>query len=388
MLYIEDYLHYYVEDIGIHNKNKAILESINTQCRKGVALTDRQYDLIRKLMLEHNLEGFTGDEPVKLPLRQIDRSKYIKIVSHLEMMGQDTVYESYKQDWVWLKVRFPFSKKLIAKLDLLKNKIKYGNTNYFHRKGSHEHYFRAVNDTVYHVVDSLANSNFEIDDSVIDFYNKSKEIIENKTAHIPLYHNGFFNVGDNVKQKLVGNTELQIADKSIRYQYTINNKTSDKLVEKIAYRNEQSIAINPADYSLEDIAQAFKELNRFPVLALIDQNSFLEQVQKIHEAFDFVPNNLQSVLFRDESKDRYNVNDYIKEHKLNNWVDNNTQIVYIKKTQLPKVLFDSGFEPITTLGLNSYRSNNIVSTYYKFRCDLILFHDTTTSLFETRGYFI
>ena len=35
MQYIEDFLHHYVEDIGVNNNNKQILESINSQCRKG-----------------------------------------------------------------------------------------------------------------------------------------------------------------------------------------------------------------------------------------------------------------------------------------------------------------------------------------------------------------
>ena len=133
------------------------------------------------------------------------------------------------------------------------------------------------------------------------------------------------------------------------------------------------------------MAQSLKQLERLPLLVLIDAGDYLDQVKQIHNAFDFVPNNLQSVLFRDDSKDNYNVNDYIREHKLNNWVDNNTQIVYIKKSQLPKIIFDSGFTPITTLGLNSYRSNTNVDNYCKFNCDLMIFYDDKPSIFN-RGY--
>ena len=74
-----------------------------------------------------------------------------------------------------------------------------------------------------------------------------------------------------------------------------------------------------------------------------------------------------------------------KEHKLNNWVDKDTQIVYIKKSQLPKIIFNSGFKPITALGLNSYRSNTNVEHYIRFNCDLLIFYDAEPSMFYRRG---
>ena len=50
-----------------------------------------------------------------MPLREIDRSKTISIVSTAEAMGAN-VYESFKNDWQWIKVRFPFNKRTIMDL--------------------------------------------------------------------------------------------------------------------------------------------------------------------------------------------------------------------------------------------------------------------------------
>jgi len=382
MYYIEDFLHHYVEDIGVVDNNRQILESINSQCRKGIALTDRQCALVKEKLLE-KLEEFTGDEPTRLPLRQIDRSKYIKFVSNNDIDGLHT--SNAKQDWVWLKVRFPFHKKLIVKIDDLKFKIRNGSTSYFHKKGSHIHYFRVLNDSVYLVVNTLIDSNFKIDTEVLNYYKKCKNIIENKNDYISMYYCGFTNVSPQVENALNERSNLIIADRSIRYQYHCKTDIPKNLTESIAFRKTQDFYVDPGIYTLNEMAQSLKQLERLPLLVLIDAGDYLDQVKQIHNAFDFVPNNLQSVLFRDDSKDNYNVNDYIREHKLNNWVDNNTQIVYIKKSQLPKIIFDSGFTPITTLGLNSYRSNTNVDNYCKFNCDLMIFYDDKPSIFN-RGY--
>ena len=384
MQYIEDFLHYYVEDIGVNDSNKQILESINSQCRKGIALTDRQYALVKEKLLE-KLDNFTGDEPLRIPLRKIDRRKYIKFATNDEIDGFHTSNLA-KQDWIWIKVRFPFHKKTIVKIDELKHKMRNGNTNYYHKKGSHIHYFRVMNDTVYNVVHTLKDSNFQIDKKVLEYYDKSKNIVNNKFDYIPHYEGKFHNVVDSVSAELQSNNFINIADKSIKYAFEIDHPLPKNLSESIAYRKDQNFYVDPSDYSLEDIAQSLEKLNRFPLLVLIDQDDFLNQVKSVHTAFSFVENKFQSVLFRDDTKVNYNVNDYIKEHKLNNWVDNDTKIVYIKKNQLPKILFSSGFKPITALGLKSYRSNNNVGYYCKFNCDLILFHDSEPSLFNLREY--
>ena len=82
-----------------------------------------------------------GNEDTREPIREIDRSKYVKLVTTADVM-EDRVYESYKEKWHWIKIRFPFSKKDIAKIDKLKSLI--SGKYYVHKKGSHEHYFVLV----------------------------------------------------------------------------------------------------------------------------------------------------------------------------------------------------------------------------------------------------
>jgi hypothetical protein len=383
--YIEDILHYYVDTIGVEDADKPILTSISRQCKKGIALTDRQYELVKsKLLNKQELlvdVCLEGNLTPRLPLRQIDRSKYIAIVSHGEMLGDDSVYESYKENWVWIKVRFPFAKKLIAKLDNVKTKVNQRH-QYYHVKGSHEHYFKLKGDVVYWLVNAFSNSNFEIEDRVIEYYNASKQIIENSSNYRIEYAEGKFkNLPDKVVSEVASLSQLCIADRQIRYGYTIENVAHENtLQEQIAYREHADVYIDPTLYSITQIANSINLLDRFPMVVLIDNDSQYDQVAAIHQAFDFVDNSLQSVLFRVDTESTYNLNDYIKEHSLNNWVDKNTKIVYIKKNQLPKVMLSSNFRPVTAFAINSYRSNTMVENYIKFNCDLIVYHDVEKSI--------
>lgn len=386
--YIEDILHYYVDSIVVDDANNAILNSISKQCKRGIALTDRQHELVKNkllekadLLAEHGIDNLDDCLTPRVPLRQIDRKKYISIVDHGGMLGPDSVYESYKENWVWIKIRFPFSKKLIVKLDQLKTKVN-NRQQYHHVKGTHEHYFKLNGEVAYWIVEYYKNSSFEIDDRVLEYYNQSKEIIENSSKYCIEYADGKFkNLPEDVVKTLNNNDALSIADNRIRYGYTFKQHAGDSLVDDIAYRSEPSVCVNPEMYSLEELTQSLKQLNRFPMIVMIDNEGCFDQVKAIHNAFSFIDNSLQSILFRVNSETTYNLNDYIKDNSLNNWVDINTKIVYIKKSQLPKVVFTSDFAPTTAFALTSYRSNTMVENYIKFNCDLIVFHDKEKSMF-------
>lgn len=385
--HIEDILHLYVDSISIKDNDHAILASISKQCKRGIALTDRQYELVKNKLLaktevfvEYGIDNLTQCLTPREPLRQIDRSKYITFISHQDMIAGQP-YESYKENWIWVKIRFPFAKKLITKIEKLKTKINNRQQTY-HVKGSHEHHFKLSGEVVYWIVEYFKDSKFEIDERVLEYYNQSKEIVENPNKYCIQYSNGKFkNLPQDVATNINTSNELIIADNRIRYGYAVDQISSNCLVEKIAYRDEAIVCVDPEMHSLDELAQSLKQLNRFPLIVLIDNDNCFDQVKTIHNAFDFVDNSLQCVLFRVDSEPKYNLNNYIKDNKLNNWVDNTTKIVYIKKSQLPKVVFTSNFAPTTAFALTSYRSNTMVEHYTKFNCDLVVFHDKEKSMF-------
>lgn len=391
LAHIEDILHLYVDSIGITDSNTPILASISRQCKKGMAMTDRQYELVKAKLLEQatviqsHIESDIMDcLTPRLPLREIDRSKYICFSTTSEIF-ENTPYESHKENWVWIKIRFPFAKKLIAKIEKIKSATK--SKYYFHRKGTHEHYFKIHGNVVTMLVDEFMNSHFKISDDVYDCYNTTKKINADAENYLIRYSKGhFYNVPDHIVSELNGKDELIKIDRHIRYCYSIDAVPTKNLLESIAYRDKQDFYVDPEEHSFEEVVNVISSLERFPLVVLIDDDASYDQLQKIHTAFPSIENEKQVVLFREEADSKNaNVNEYVKANNLNSWVDNTTKIVYIKKKQLPKIMFTSGFVPMTALSLTSLRSNNNVGSYVKFYCDLILLYDKQPSLFNVFG---
>lgn len=375
-MFIEDILHLFVDSIDVEPAKEHILVSISRQIKRGKALTDRQYDLVRTKLLE-NQQYFEFDitqavDNIRLPLRKIDRSKTITLEDPTEAEVANN--KNFKSNWKWIKVRFPFSKKDITCIETAAAGIR-NRKHYKHERGSHEHYFFFNHVNCYNLVDSLHHRNFTIDSYVLEAAQQAKQIIDNPQDFLT----------KPVVEEFDTDNTVMLKDRAIRYGYLCNNFVSDSsLVQDIANRDRQEFLIDPEKFTIDHIADAITKLDRFPLLILVDEENSYKQLTDIHQAFDYlVPREQQSVLFRVDNDDQRNqdVNQYIKDRSLNNWVDNNTKIVYIKKNKLPKVLLKSNFTPMAAFGKTSMRNTAIVDTYLNYHCDLIVYHDKQENLF-------
>jgi hypothetical protein len=358
--------------------DKGILTSIDRQVKRGAALTDRQHDLVKTKLLSYKdflfSVGITDLQEkldvLKYPLRFVDRSKSV-------VLNNDVI-----------EVKFPFNKKTIVTLDSVVQKCK---RFYSHEKGSSIHKFKLNEVTVNEVVSAFQHKNFYIDPNVSKFYEKIKEIEMNKESVLPgIYNNKLTNFKKSALDlmnlelgPLTSQNLIKFYDRRRRYGITDINGTvyQNTLTETIAYREETEIAVNPEIHSLDSIVDAIIQLERFPILVLIDPDNPLHDVAKIYNAFrDVVPNEEQTVLFRVDNSENYNLNNFIHDNKINNWLDTSTKIVYINKNKLPKLLLRSNWQPMATLALSSYRANSHVTTYIKDVCDLIVYHDKSMSI--------
>lgn len=398
MAYIEDILHILVDTIGVDSSDTQIMNSISNQAKKGVALTDRQYELVKQKIHDRYLNVLKDNNvefdnlSTRLPLRQIDRSKHIKIVSTAEVY-EDSVVENYKVNWSWIEIRFPFSKKDIVIVETIANKHR---KFYYHRRGSHTHYFKLHEPIIKDVVSAFNKKSFSIDQTLLQYYNEIIEIENNKNNHIPLYDKDFFNVDPKVLNNIdaeIGqinsNNFVKLVDRRFRYGIEIVNPVANGLKGVIALRNNTMIAINPQEFSLNQIAEALMQLDRFPLLIVVDREHELEQVSTIYNTFNgIVSSKKQTVLFRVENNDsRYNLNNYVHDKGLNNWLDATTEIVYINKNKLPKLLLNTDWKPMCALHLTSIRSTSQVSCYINDNIDLSIYHDKDTGMFNQRNVY-
>lgn len=402
MFYIEDLLHIVVDEpsIEVLQSDTAILKSISQQCKKGIALTDRQLDLIKNKIVIYadklqnfcpeNVNNVILESVTRLPLRVIDREKIITVVSNDDLHGPGAVYETFKTDWFWIRIKFPFSKKDIVKVESIINDLK-NRREYYHIRGSHEHYFKFTGLNSFLVFNKFKDSQFVISDQIVEFANKTKHILDNRDNYIQyIKDNKFVNFKNSVQEQIlneIGDIEsnkMIYKDRSKRYNFVIEDSfTDNSLTSQIVSRESTEFLVDPKKYNMDQIAKSIYDLKRFPLLVVIDQDDSYSQLLEIHQAFNYlVEPSQQSVLFREDSDSNdAELNDYIQKHKLNNWVDKDTKIVYIKKNKLPKVLLKSEFNPITALGKTSMRSTSNVRTYIEFFCDLILYNDSAENNF-------
>lgn len=403
---VEDYLELLVgfrnESFKLETTDISILHSIARQIAKGIALTDRQHSLIKNKLLSYksqfeeknynNLEASL--DVLRLPLREIDRSKYIKIVENSEVYNT-VPYESHKQDRLWIKIRFPFSKKIIVLIEEIKFKIL--NEEYYHKKGTHEHFFLFTEKNLYTVVKALKEKSFDIETDIIEYYEKLEQMNNNKKDYIPgIYNFKLQNLDTKAIEYMISsigeptreNLSLYIDRKDQfglehfdddDYINSVNSLTT--LSQKIATRNSSIVFVSSKKYTLNQLVESILELYRFPLLVLIPNSHQTMHLSNIHNAFNgIIHSESSSVLFRLDNADDEGLrfNSFIKEHSLNNPVDSDTKIVYTDITKMPKPLIKSEWMPNAVLLLESIRLQSKVEGYLN-NCDLVIHYDDTVS---------
>ena len=386
--------------IEIESSDATIMYSIARQVFKGTALTDRQYALVKEKLPKYEDQytnlGYdiaNAIENLRMPLRQIDRSKYIKIVSHSDMIGPNDIYESYKNDWKWIKVRFPFSKKLIVRIDNIVNNI--DSRFYHHKKGSHEHYFYFNEMNTQEVVDALKDNEFEIQQEISDLFEQTNYIKTNPQNYVPgVYNYKLLNlepkavdyitstVGTPNKDNLALFKDRQDVFGLHYFDQTALQESLNQLnvlSKKIATREKSNVLVQPSKYNLDRVAESLIELDRFPLLVVLSETNPLEELHHVHSCFKgFIEPNKSSVLFRLDNSKNSEFNEYIKNNNLNATLDKNVKIVYINNSKIPKPLLQSDWAPSTVLLLSSVRLNQKHGIYVN-ETDLVIHHDENMS---------
>ena len=382
----EDCLELFVglrEDIefNIDASDIGFLTSIARQIFKGIAFTDRQYTVVKEKLIKYNdqflLAGIDDLENrlqvLRTPLRIIDRSKYLKL-------------EDNK-----LILRFPFSKKLIIKLESITSKFRGYHT---HVKGSHQHIFKFKERILEEIIDTFQNNGFDIDKKLIDFYTQIKAIRVSPQNYVPsLYQYNLRNLANehvqtlhNMFGKPCKSNLVFYQDRSILYNLNVldNYKKQDNLLHKIANRSRHSIQVNPDQYDICQMFTTLIQLKRLPILIGLNENECLEQLEHLHKTLYYLnPNLKHSVLFRlPNDDDGLDFNLYIKNNNLNVSLDKSVDIVYINidSNKIPKPLIESKIKFQSSLTLDSGYTGRIISSYVYNVCDLSIAYSKEISL--------
>lgn len=400
MFTVEDYLETLVgltthEKFDINRADFNFLGSIARQVFKGVGLTDRQHAVVKEKLLTYKEQFETKGiefldenlDNLRIPLREIDRKKYIKICRRPDANNGE-----------WIKIRFPFSKKIIVIIESLVSKT--SKSKYFHAKGSHEHFFYLDEQNAFNIVEQLNNKSFEIEERLITLHEKLLHMKNNKINYLPgIYNFKLKNLNENAKNFMISSIGEPDRENLALYkdrqelyglnyfdQLDLDNSMSHLTVlgKKIALRSNKSVFVQDKKYTINNVAEALLELNRFPLLVVLSETTPLDDLYKIHHAFNgFIENSECTVNFRLDNDVNSDFNEYIKNNNLNSKLDKDVKIVYTNNNNITKPLLESNWTPMAVLLTSSHRLSTKVTTYIE-QSDLIIHYDDQMSVF-TRG---
>lgn len=356
----------------VDKADQTIMFSIARQVFKGTPLTDRQLALMQFKLQAYREQFINLDwdfdfavENIRQPLRHIDRSKYVKLIDNK------------------IVVRFPFRKSEICDIQTFCNSAE----GYEHKKGSHKHSFDCNEVNILNVISKFGQKEFDIDQELLDLYKELKVIKDNPQDYVSgIFNKQLKNVNSKlqliINEEIDSNNILHLVDRKLRYGLSVTEKwNSTSLADQIAQRDSKQYISKPSTEPISHLLNALWELNRFPLLIVIDTEKAEEQLYECANYYrDILNPQEQSVLFRLDDKNA-GFNQLIKDRKLNNWVDKSTKVVYISKNKLPKLIVKDEWKPTAVLSYNS-KVDRHIDFYNNFNCDLIIYREETLSPFR------
>ena len=376
----------------VHDSDKHLINSLTKQSFKGVAYTDRQYELVKsKISLYKDvLEKLEIDvdeciNNLRLELRTIDRSKWIGVRN---VNGTN-----------YLAVRFTFNKRLISAIESLRTsgieKEKITDTD------NKINYFKLTEKNIYRIIEILKDRKFTIEDEVNIQYEKLQMMMNNKNNYLPgVYGFKLKNLNKKAVDYIISDIGEQPSPENLALYkdretlYGIEHfdeedldasvKHLTTLSQRIVRRTSTQILINPESFTVDHIAESILELNRYPLLVCLDSETELDDLTTVYHSFrNIFPNDDFCVLYRkdNDSPDNKYFNQYIKQNNLNNSLGNTSKIVYTKQDKLVKTLIKQDWQPKSALVFGGSRKSKIQT--YLNELDLVIYYDTDVSPFLT-----
>ena len=385
MITVEDYIEVLAgiqsggDSINLEKSDYNLISSLARQTFKGIAYTDRQFDLAKNKIIYYkdqlNLTEFVVNDlgNLRMPLREIDRSRWIRLEATSK--GES------------IAVRFTFQKKLITALEKLSMRP------YHYDKVRKIQYFDYSEKALFDIVSSFKDRNFVVEPRVQDIYNKIE--LFNKEETVPgLYNYKLKNLPESGAKLIVNelgepslDNILLYKDRSLKYGIDVEyTGETNSLESRIATRQESNVSLDSTTIKIDTVLLALENLKRHKLLLLVasgDNTSTYDDVVQLHE---YIKNLIQpsevSVTFRlDNVSDGIEFNRYIKKEGINNKVDNNTKVVYNLNNKLPKPLYSSDWIPDAIILLNS---NGYIATRKVLDCypsvDLVIHLNNPTMI--------
>ena len=371
----------------LQQRDRNIISNIAMKTFKGTGLTDKQLAVVKKILITNYAQDFLDRgidltaslEQLRGPLRELDRSTFIKIklVKDIPELKQTYNQGNFHMEHKVIVVRFPFNLSYARVINDIKKKYRYDD-RYFNF--DNQYLFPYEEKYVYHLVNKFKEKIKDIDPVLISVYEKLSEINQHPEQYVP----GIYNYQIcNVPQTFIDilHNKFGVPSKENLYLYkdrqqalslehmdnlAVEQSLSnlDILTKKIAARKTFIVNINRNKWTLDQVLNSLIELQRFPLLVILNEKTAADDYHEIHTKLkNLFHNDQMTVMFRLPNQGIKNIefNQMISENGTNKPVDKNTKIVYINNRRVPKPLIKSDWCAESVINLRSEREHNQIT---------------------------
>jgi hypothetical protein len=368
----------------IVKRDARVLRSLATAISSPSFITENQSRLLFKIIKDNEKKlSFLGEEltnSLALPtwsrvFRQVDQTKRMFI-------GKNS------SDELTIVIEYAFSSSIRKSLSTIGKQTDGGIISINNRI----HQCDLTEKNIVLLVDTLTPLDFEIHETLKNHYSTIKSWSENEIKNQYLLTSiTNQNFHKQITNDLGISTPIDtniIADRSIRYQYFVENteKIPETLTEKIANRTSTRVWVDSTQFSVDDIVQSLVELKRFPILFVFDGFSPDGQTSKLHEIADCLDRfgiyDKVGMYFRlPNNPIGKDFNELISQRQYNCVLDKDTKVVGVQSGKIPKFFLNNEWKPMSVVSLNNVLRHSKTAVYAN-SCDLIISHTDTNPIIE------
>jgi hypothetical protein len=365
-----------IEKLSNHipNRDKKILISLSKQIHSGHFLTENQSKLLVKILKENQGYLALDSDEKNSAIENPTWSKSFRVIEQVRK-----IFLSKEQDGQII-VEFTYNKRLRQITSDL-NKVIEGQMLSLNSK---QYVIPLTEKNAHIIVNTFKKHNFDIDPSLMNFYEEISEILESTKNKFEIFEIKNEKIILAVKEDIGEISEdnlILLNDRRHRYQYTIFQKNPENsLKNAIANRPGTKVWIDPKTTSMTDLVESLVELKRFPVLVIFNGHEAKECIQNLEILSKSLEktsmNNHVGIYFRFDNGNETNkiFNNTISKLGYNSFLSNAVQVVGIMNNKLPKFMVSSNWQAKSVISFSNNFKNNKTS-YYCNDVDLIVYYN-------------
>ena len=366
----------------VPSRESNVLKSLATSVTTNLFITENQSRLLLKILKEtHQMFGDMSQEIIDT-IANPTWSRPFRMIEQVKKLYIDREDESNPM----LMIEFTFSanvRKVITQLRDVDDLIQDTNGKLYRASLTERN--------IITLVDALSPLDFDIDVTIMTYYNSIKEWTEDSIRNQFLLTNmSNQNFLKHITADLGVTTPIDqniIHDRSIRYRYFPGTTLEDDgtLTRKIATRGKSKFWVNRKEHTLDEVIGSLVDLKRLPLLVVFDSFEHTKShaiLSELSEIFDAHGLKNIGIYFRLQNADNgIKFNELIAEKQYNQYLGPDTEVVGVQSGKIPKFLLSTNWKPMSVLSIDSQLRNSKTAVYASC-CDLVITYSESPPMVE------